>query len=724
MRRALRGGWLADALLSCIIAIPYGIRLLGLDVILPTHTAWIHGDPAMYYIAWAMFRLSAGIHWPITYTAALGYPIGSSIALADPVSLAALLLRPFSSLLPASFQYLGLYSVLCLILQLWFGVRLVRRLAPQRPLLAWAGGLFFLIAPPFTYRFGGHFALTGQWLILAALLLYCRAISDEFSLRRFTLQCVLLTGVALGVNPYLAFMVLGVLAASCVAAALTHRVAPVMTIGMFAAVLLAFAAFSFAFGLSGGGQQDLTAQGYRYLSMNLLAPINPDQAPSPILPRLPSFAGQYEGYNYLGAGTLALLVAIGIALIVRRVRIGRRDLVAWGPLAICGACFTLLALTTLVTVGRTVLIDLDPGQRLTPWLSVLRSSGRLFWVPYYALTLLAIVWTIRHLKPRYGMFVLIAALALQMFDTRSLRANVRISPSAPSVPVRLASPGWSDLGREHRHLAIEPPWQCRGDTPGRMDGYRIFGLLAAEDGLTINSYYAGRYLQDGLTYHCHTAIDQLLRDGLAADTAYVLSPEIATALAKGALGSGHCYSVDGFVLCTRKELHGVREWDPAEGDPGIPPAPVMERPLTERDSGLLPSGWTDLETGFGAWASSTQAAIAYRLPERPARSLRITFMALAGKYPVHFSVIYEGGRMDSVIPAASPPAIRLFTVRLPLGSGQTVHRVMVVTDQLRSPAEQGYNEDTRKMGLGIHSIVADDCAPSPAPDPTNAACAR
>jgi len=675
----------------------------------------------MYYIASAMFRLSSGIHWPITYTAALGYPIGDSIARADAIPLVALILRPFSSLLPNSFQYLGLFAVLALILQLWFGVRLVRFLAPQSPVLAWVGGLFFLFAPPFTYRFGGHFTLTSQWLILAALLLYCRGISDEFSLRRFTLQCVLLMGVALGLNPYLAFMVLGILAASCVAAALTHRVAPAVTIGMLASVLLAFAAFSFAFGLSGGGQQDLTAQGYRYLSMNLLAPINPDENHSPILPPLPRFAGQYEGYNYLGAGILALLAAIGIALIVRRARIGRRDLVTWGPLAICGACLTLLALTTLVTAGRTVLIDLDPSQRLTPWLSVLRSSGRLFWVPWYALTLLAIVWTIRHLRPRYGTLVLIAALALQVFDTRSLMGKVRIRPGALSVPGRLASPVWSDLGRDHRHLAIEPPWQCRGDTPGRMDGYRIFGLLAAEDGLTINSYYAGRYLQNSLTYHCHTAIDQLLRDGLAAHTAYVLSPEIATALAKGALGSGHCYGVDGFVLCTREELHGVQQWDPAAGDPGIPSAPLTPRPLTEQDSGFLPSGWTDLSTGFGAWASSTEAVIAYRLPETPARSLRLTLMALAGKYAVHFSVIYEGGRTDSVIPATSPPGIRQFSLRVPLGIGRAVHEVTVVTDQLRSPAEQGYNEDTRKMGVGIHSIVADDCAPSPTPD---AACGK
>jgi hypothetical protein len=670
----------------------------------------------MYYIAWAMFRLSTGIHWPITYTAALGYPIGSSISLADPVPLVALILRPFSSLLPNSFQYLGLYSVLALILQLWFGVRLVRFLAPRRTFAAWVGGLFFLIAPPLTYRFGGHFTLTSHWLILAALLLYCRAASDEFSLRRFALQCVLLMGVAVGVNPYLAFMVLGVLAASCGAAAVKHRVAPVMGMGMLAAILLAFAAFSFAFGLIGGGQQDLAAPGYRYLSMNLLAPVNPDQAPSPILPRLPSFPGQYEGYNYLGAGISGLLVAIAIALIVRRTKVRRGDLIEWGPLAICSVCLTALAVSTLVTAGRTVLIDLDPGQRLTPWLSIFRASGRLFWVPYYALTLCAIVGTIRCLKPRYAAIVLTAALALQVFDTQSIRGFVKRAHMAFSAAPALASPVWRSLGHDCRHLAIVPPWQCGSDTPGGKEGFRTFGFVAAEDGLTINSYYAGRYRRDTLVYHCHTAIDQLLRDGPTADTAYVVTPRIARVLAGQSLRSGHCYSVDGFVLCTREELHGVREWDPAEGDPGIPPAPVTERPLTERDSAFLPSGWTDLEAGFGAWASSTEAAISYRSPERPARSLRLTLMALAGKYPVHFSLIYEGGRMDSAIPAASPAEIRRFDIRVPLGHGPGAHRITVLTEQLRSPAEQGYNKDPRKMGIGIHSIVADDCPPSRALD--------
>jgi len=696
---------------------------------MPTHIGWIHGDPAMYYVVWAMFRLSTGIHWPITWANALGYPIGESIARADGLPLVALLLRPFSAWLPARFQYLGLYAILSLGLQLYFGVRLVRALAPGRKAMAWAGGILFMIAPPLTYRIGGHFTLASQWLILAALLLYWRGISEDFSVRRYGLLCVLLMGAALGLNPNISLMVLPVLLAACVAAALKHGAGPVAGLGLVAAVAAAFIGFSAMFGLHGGSRADLVGPGYRYLSMNLLEPISPDEAHSPILPTLPRFAGQYEGYSYLGAGTLALLAVGGWAALRKRGEIRWRDVANWGPLAACCLCLTALALSTLVTAGRHVLVDVDPSQRLTPWLSVQRASGRLFWVPYYALTLAAVVWTIRFLKPRYGAMVLVGAVALQFFDTASLRGAVRARLETQPAASPLVSPVWRELGREHKHLAMEPPWQCRGetaewgDTAGRADGYRIFGELAAEDGLTINSYYAGRYRRDDLTYHCHTAINQLVKQGMEAGTVYVLSAQMAAAVVgRGAGASGHCYSVDGFLLCTKDELEGVTKWDASDGDPGIPAAPSTGRALTERDAGLLASGWGDVEPGLGAWAVNTQAVIAYREPERGARSLRLRLMAVAGKNPVRFSVVYEGGSVDSAIASTSPGTIREFVVRVPIGKGPGVHEVTVVTDQLRTPAEQGYNDDTRKMGIGIHAIAASDCGPAEKVEPAEAAC--
>ena len=101
---------LFDAALSTLIGVVYGHFILG-PALNPTNLAWLTGDPAQYYIGWALFAQTPGWHWPLTFTDRIGYPIGDAIANVDPNPLAALLLRPFAFLLPAEFQYLGPWAV-------------------------------------------------------------------------------------------------------------------------------------------------------------------------------------------------------------------------------------------------------------------------------------------------------------------------------------------------------------------------------------------------------------------------------------------------------------------------------------------------------------------------------------------------------------------------------------------------------------------------------------
>ena len=396
----------------------------------------------------------------------------------------ALLLRPFSAILPHNFQYLGLFSVLWLILQLFFAVRLLRAILPERKLVAWLGGVFFLIAPPMTYRLGGHFSLA-SWVILAALLLYVRIVSGTYSVRGAAWRIALLTIVAVGINPYLAAMAVSVLVTACFVAVGKSYMSVRNGLSVLAMIGICFVVTASAFGLIGSENKDFTAEGYRYFSMNLLAPIDPSPAGgSSVMPPQRTFTnGQYEGYNYLGAGTLALLILAVFVTLTGRIKLTRDDLVKWAPVTVCGVVFAVLALSTLVSMGDRAVFDWDPSQRLTPYLAALRASGRLFWLPYYLITTYAVVSSIRFLKPRDGIVILSALLALQIYDTRPVRQQVRAARSG-SAPGNLISPVWRTLNRDHRNLMVLPAWQCKGEnSPGDGDGFRIFGLLAAEQGL-------------------------------------------------------------------------------------------------------------------------------------------------------------------------------------------------------------------------------------------------
>src|SRR5215471_8787169 len=196
--------------LSTLIGIVYGRLILG-PALNPTNLAWLTGDPAQYYIGWALFAQTPGWHWPLTFTDRIGYPMGDAVANEDLNSMALLALKPFAFLLPSKVQYFGLWAILNIALQFYFGVRLIRIFFGRQlwPLLC--GGLLLSISPIMTWRFRGHFSLANHWLILAALCLYFAVQRGAFrSVRTLAIAWCSLTAVAVAINPYLGLCVLGI----------------------------------------------------------------------------------------------------------------------------------------------------------------------------------------------------------------------------------------------------------------------------------------------------------------------------------------------------------------------------------------------------------------------------------------------------------------------------------------------------------------------------------
>jgi hypothetical protein len=183
---------------------------VGPRVLNPHNIDWLALDTATHYLGWAFYRQDVHLHWPITFTNRVGYPIGDSIAFFDLNPLLAVLLKPLSPLLPVPFQYLGIEILLQLTLQLFFALRLCSLLwnAQFGPVLF--SSLFFLFAPIETARIAmSHGALSNQWLLLAALylLVWANHVSP-LPLRSFAARTTLLAAIAVGINPYLAFQVL------------------------------------------------------------------------------------------------------------------------------------------------------------------------------------------------------------------------------------------------------------------------------------------------------------------------------------------------------------------------------------------------------------------------------------------------------------------------------------------------------------------------------------
>lgn len=126
------------------------------SILLSWNTSWLStGDPAFHWLGWEFFRQTPLLQWPLGANPGYGIEISSSIVFSDSIPLLAFIFRPLHSILPTPFQYLGLWLLLCIVLQAWFAWKILSILTTNRwlPLMA---SLFFAIAPAFLYRFHGQ----------------------------------------------------------------------------------------------------------------------------------------------------------------------------------------------------------------------------------------------------------------------------------------------------------------------------------------------------------------------------------------------------------------------------------------------------------------------------------------------------------------------------------------------------------------------------------------
>ncbi len=548
-----------DLAIALVAGLLYALIVMGPGPLNPRNVDWVTVDPAYHYIGWELLRQDPHLHWPLTYTDRLGYPQGESVALLDLNPLLAVMLRPLSPLLPEPFQYFGFEVVLCCALQFFFAFRIFRLVLGTNVLGIALCSVFFLLAPPLTYRFMGHYSLSNQWLLLAALFLFLRVQQESpKAVRQFVIAATVLTAISVGINPYIAFQVLLVLTAGVASLLWQRRVTLPRSVGIM--LLLGASGFvvAYSLGLVIEGGRGYTTGGYRVFSLNLLSPFDPRGWTSILLPRMPGATpGQYEGYNYLGVGVLVLALIVLIMAAVQRRKLPALNL-RWAiPLLLCCLALTLLALSTRVTLGSRTLVDLDPGEKLSPYLASLRASGRLFWTPYYLILVVVLAAPFLFLKKLWANLLIACALLVQIADTQSLRHWVHITVSE-AHPSPLRSPIWSTLGATHENLIVLPAWQCGGSAaPLGPESYRYFGFLAVQQKMRTNSYQSARFTEVARDWHCHQAIADLSQQPLSPDSAYVVTPELAARIAQGPTGPGKCHDLDRVILCSTRTDFGL-----------------------------------------------------------------------------------------------------------------------------------------------------------------------
>jgi hypothetical protein len=513
LRAAARWSRAVTFLAPITLGILTFVLVAGPKILRPKNVAWLeHHDARLHQTGWEFFRRS---DWslPLAANPDFGLEFSSSVLFTDSNVLLALLFKPLDGLLPEPFQYFGWWLLLCVVLQTLFGWKLVGLVTSSfsRRLL---GTAFFAFAPPMIWRFQGHANLAAHFLILAGLYLALRPQEK----RRWWAWALLVVISSL-VHAYLLAMVLMLWLADIGWTLLEHRQSPAETFRELVAIagVLGFTMWHAGYFMNLDGASDW---GFGYFRMNVAAPFD-SAGWSYVLPTLPTAAGDYEGFNFLGAGGLLLLVAAIPALVRGRTTMVMRLLEKNALLGLALFGSTVFALSNRIGIAHIELAYPIP-RAVESTGNVLRSSGRFFWPVYYVLLLFLVFVVIRRFRSSVAITILAVALAVQVADTSAgwldIRRQLTVEP-AQRWATPLEDDFWKAAAARYDAIRIIPPQNGHPD-------WRIFSDYAVRHGLATDAAFFARVsLSDEAGAREHA--DELVRSGrFEEDTLYVVDASV------------------------------------------------------------------------------------------------------------------------------------------------------------------------------------------------------
>jgi uncharacterized protein DUF6311 len=585
-----RGGFLDFLAVSAVGLLAF-LAYADKAILHPFNIAWIRrGDPVQH-LDGLLYFIREPWTLPVGSLSSYGEGFSTSVVYTDSIPLFAIALKLLVTLTRSShmFQPFGVWFLLCFILQAWFAFRLATLFVSERSTCVLIGFLTCL-SPPFLIRGFGHESLMAHWLIIWALLL---SLDPNGQIRALATSWPLLLVVSLGVHPYI-FFICTALCAAANLRVLLLRPSPWRRVMLSAGCTIASVlAFAYLFGYF---MHVVTARsGYQHYKMNVLAPINP-MGWSIVLPSFRDMTGgEYEGFSYFGLGILililiaslqrasapsfflgdkimfiSLLVLCAVALtpylhigaLRRRTSLG---LLVAGALVLAYGLFpirvipgtgalrrhmwrpivSLIAFLVGAGLAAVVLVPLIPEEVL----SLVRSTGRLFWPAWYFFVFLSCIVLARAMVWRRVCILLVGCALVQVVDLSPGLARINRDHFSAHSPGRAVFVSQHLTDTLTRALVGKRRLSILADGP-MPPGWEQLTFLALRTNVGIDKASYARLAvgyEAAATARLREVLDGLLRD----DTVYLVYPNYRDRVDSGRaqLRSGVSRSeVDGYLV--------------------------------------------------------------------------------------------------------------------------------------------------------------------------------
>ena len=698
--RNLQFGFKPQNLIPIFLGIACFAIVCGFNVLNPLNEEWLFGggDATQHYLGWLFFRNSPWA-WPPGLNLSYGVGLNNSIVFTDSIPLLAIPFKAFSAILPSTFQYLGLWALVCFILQAWFSWKLISLFTRDLWIQSICTGLF-IFSVPMLSLFPENPALGSLFLILAALYLSLNN-SDKYSIWSWFW---LLLSASL-IHFYLFVLVGAIWAANlldgmCIRKYITLAQALRAILLCIPSVLLA-AYLAGYFTISSIG-----AFGYGMFKINLLGLFNPAGWSTFVKEIYIKPHWWAEEPIYFGLGGLILLIALvwhsKKSVILIKNAFGNHFFLA----------ITLIALA-IFSVSNNVGIGpyeftFPISEKIASIASILRNSGRMFIPAFYALLLLACYLIIQQYSRKNALLILASRLALQVIDLSigwlDVRQRMTSNGPFPYSKLPLENEFWKDAKKQYRNIIVIPSrFNFQPDFMSRFlsNEWRVFGRFSSMNHMGTNAVYLARYDEPKSLELNRKYLTDLNTGQLASENLYIVAPEeINTAACTSLRSKSDLFAkIDGFYVYAPlfiKTQEGSNRIDQTK--------PIMTNGAPSSTPFALCGTWSKPEN-WGTWSDGSLAKIFIPISNQQTKSITITLQAFVnGKHPEQkIEYTTDGDNFKSI-------SLNQFAgnqLEIPINVSMRADGYALIEFKLLnpvSPKSLGMGDDTRELGIGITKL--------------------
>lgn len=513
-----------DFIVGVIIGTIIFITIYGIDILNVANDSWIMNggvDFKQHYLGWRFYRNSEWT-FPIGMSNGFLYPNEMSIIYTDSIPIIALIFKVLSPLLPKTFQYMGVYGLLCFALQGGLSCIILSKFINRYK--AFIGTIFFIISSVLFQRMYYHTALGSQWLIL----LYISIWIYKNNFKSFKSQCIisiLLPILGISIHFHL-FAICSVIFAGYLLNLFFENYNLKQTIIL---LFIYIGTAIFIMYILGGFTSEIlpTADGLGIYSANLNTLFNSFNY-TLFTKALPVYGeGQYEGYAYLGLGIIILFfIMLSYCIIpVHFKELWMKYKNEMLSIFITGIILYILALSPIITLNNWK-IELSIPKVLKEYWGIFRSTGRFIWPVMYGVMIFSIIFVDKILEKRTGFILFIIVAIIQIVDMFPvIKENYKKYHQEYDYTCDLQSSIWENLALDYQHVEFMFNYSFNDIYLKKWPQIFSYGYYAVNHNMTISNFHFSRSVEEKVQNIIDKDRKELLNGNVKGDTIYVFEKD-------------------------------------------------------------------------------------------------------------------------------------------------------------------------------------------------------